>query len=94
MKKSNIVPRVLTVAMAAIIVLAVSGCAKKNSQKEFTPRLDTGNKVVLDVMGFFNNFEAFDQVTNDFNVYYPNVTFNYEQVGADNLTEYLDSNPC
>ncbi|MDY4214124.1 MAG: ABC transporter substrate-binding protein [Eubacteriales bacterium] len=93
MKKSNIVPRVLTVAMAAIIVLAVSGCAKKNSQKEFTPRLDTGNKVVLDVMGFFNNFEAFDQVTNDFNVYYPNVTFNYEQVGADNLTEYLDSNP-
>lgn len=93
MKKSNIVTRALLAATASILVLAAPGCAKKNSQKEFTPRLDTGNKVVLDVMGFFNNFEAFDQVTNDFNVYYPNVTFNYEQVGADNLTEYLDSNP-
>ena len=45
---------------------------------EFTPQLDTDAAVELKVSGFFGNFEALDQVLNNFNAYYPNVTLNYE----------------
>ncbi len=34
-----------------------------------------------------------DQVENDFNEYYPNVTFAYEQIGGTQISEYLDNNP-
>ncbi len=44
----------------------------------FTPRLDKDISVNLDVSGFFGNFEALDQVVNDFNEYYPNITVSYE----------------
>lgn len=30
-------------------------------------------------------------MTNDFNRYYPDITFSYEQVGGRNLEAYLDA---
>ena len=45
----------------------------------------------METVGFFGNFEALDQVTNDFNRYYPDITFSYEQVGGRNLEAYLDA---
>ena len=75
-----------TVAMCAAALGAV-GCssepASEESQGEFTPRLDTQAKVDLDITGPFGNFEALDQVDNDFNKLYPNVTFYYEQSGGE-----------
>ena len=60
--------------------ISITGCGGSgSSQKEsadFTPKLDTEKKIVLNTSGFFGNFEALDQVTNDFNKYYPNVEFN------------------
>ena len=38
------------------------------------------------------NFEAFDQVVNDFNEYYPNISINYEQNDGLSLPEYLQNN--
>lgn len=77
--------------------LSITGCGSSDSsQKEsaaFTPKLDTEEKVVLNTSGFFGNFEALDQVTNDFNQYYPNVEFNYEQISSEGYDEYLDANP-
>lgn len=49
--------------------------------------------VILEIAGFFGNFEALDQVENDFNEYYPNVTFAYEQIGGTQISEYLYNNP-
>ena len=59
----------------------------------FTPRLDKDISVNLDMSGFFGNFEALDQVVNDFNEYYPNVTVSYEQNNGDKLVEYIKNNP-
>jgi len=81
---------------AALAVLMLSGCAGKQEESpkaDFSPKLDTKAAVQLDVLGFFGNFEALDQVTADFNRYYPNVTFTYEQVGGAKLEAYLDANP-
>ena len=71
--------------------LGASGCSSKPTSNEglqgFTPQLDTQTKVDIDITGPFGNFEALDQVENDFNKIYPNVTFYYEQVGGDLGTE-------
>lgn len=78
-----------------LAVVLLSGCGEKQVKVtgEFSPKLNTRASVQLQVLGYFGNFEALDQVTNDFNAYYPNVTFSYEQVGGANQEEYLDLNP-
>lgn len=82
------------VGLSALLLLT-SGCSGSREEKKegFQPSLDTKAKVQLDVVGFFGNFEALDQVTNDFNQIYPNVTFSYQQVGGDKEEAYLDANP-
>ena len=72
--------------------LAMFGCSKKENAS-FVPKLDTDKNVYLNVAGFFGNFEALDQVTADFNQYYPNVEFSYEQVSGDTFESYLEANP-
>lgn len=79
--------------LLVLSMLGVSGCGQKEESSEFQPKLDTKESVVLSTAGFFGNFEALDQVTNDFNEYYPNVEFSYEQVGIENFDSYLDANP-
>ena len=74
-------------------VMGISGCGQQKEEAAFSPKLDTDKKVVLSTAGFFGNFEALDQVTNDFNEYYPNVEFSYEQVGIDNFQSYMETNP-
>ena len=59
----------------------------------FVPKLDTDAAVTLDIAGFFGNFEALDQVVNNFNEYYPNVTINYESNSGSKLAEYVKNNP-
>ena len=90
MKKRGVY-RLLAAALAAVLL---SGCAGKqgSGKGNFKPSLDTRASIQLHVLGFFGNFEALDQVTNDFNRYYPNITFSYEQVGGRNLEAYLDVN--
>ena len=58
---------------------------------EFVPSLDTEQSVTLDIAGFMANFEALDQVINDFNEYYPNVEINYEQNSLNGLAEYMNN---
>ena len=86
---------VMGLSLAAVVGL--TGCGNSgNSNKEsevFSPRLDTGAKVVLNTTGYFGNFEALDQVENDFNAYYPNVEFSYEQVSTENYESYMEANP-
>ena len=79
--------------LLVLSMLGASGCGQKEESSEFHPKLDTKESVVLSTAGFFGNFEALDQVTNDFNAYYPNVEFSYEQVGIDTFDSYLDANP-
>ena len=38
------------------------------------------------------NFEALDQVVNNFNEYYPNITVSYEQNGSTQFVDYLENN--
>lgn len=81
--------------LMVIVMLGTAGCAKKQEESSagFNPKLDTQASVVLNTAGFFGNFEALDQVVNDFNQYYPNVEFTYEQVGSDTYCDYMDANP-
>lgn len=83
----------LTALLLCVVMLNVAGCGKKETKNEFKPGLDTDAKVTINVTGFFGNFEALDQVTNDFNQYYPNVEFSYEQVSIENFESYMEANP-
>lgn len=65
---------------------------KEQAKSEFAPALDTEADVSLEIAGFMANFEALDQVVNDFNEYYPNVSINYEQNGVNDLSDYLANN--
>lgn len=85
--------RHMTMFIAAAAVLITSGCAAAKTKEDFTPRLDKNAKIQLDMIGFFGNFEALDQVMNDFNQYYPNITYSYQQVGGSKEEAYLDANP-
>ncbi len=85
----------LKLGMAGLLLIAVlgmTGCGQKESDA-FEPKLDTDEKIVLNTAGFFGNFEALDQITNEFNEYYPNVEFNYEQISSETYDEYLEANP-
>lgn len=90
--------RIAAAAMAAVMVTAMAtGCSDKGTETKekqgFAPKLDQDADVQLDMVGYFGNFEALDQVMNDFNQYYPNVTYTYEQVGGDSEEAYMDANP-
>lgn len=87
----------LSTAVAAVMAFSMTACSDTGAKQEeasgeFTPKLDTEKAVMLDIAGFFGNFEALDQVENDFNEYYPNVVFSYEQIGATNIDEYIANN--
>lgn len=88
--KKNVSLAILSLSLAT--VMGMTGCGKSEGG-QFQPKLDTDAKVVLNTTGFFGNFEALDQVTNDFNAYYPNVEFSYEQVNTDSFEGYLEANP-
>ena len=85
--------RHMAMFIAAAAVLMASGCAAAKKEESFTPRLDKDAKIQLDMIGFFGNFEALDQVMNDFNQYYPNITYSYQQIGGSKVEAYLDANP-
>lgn len=89
--KRKIVNRILSIPVMAATILAFTSC-NKNKNVVFTPRLDTNQAVNLNVIGFFSNFESFDQVTNDFNEYYPNVSFSYQQVASGKVKDYINKN--
>ena len=80
-------------ASPAASAAGTAGSASTTAQQEFVPQLDTEKAVDLGVSGFFGNFEALDQVVNNFNEYYPNVTVTYEQNSGSKLVEYLKNNP-
>lgn len=86
---------------AAVMVTGFSGCQTKTEETkeskdeetaEFTPALDTEKDRTLEIAGFMGNFEALDQVVNNFNEYYPNISISYEQNGANQLAEYVKNN--
>lgn len=88
------IKKAMSAAVASAMLLSGTACSStEESSGEFTPKLDTETSVTLDIAGFFGNFEALDQVENDFNAFYPNVTFSYEQNGGTQISEYLDNNP-
>lgn len=90
--KARFLKPIVALASAGALALALGGCSA-NSDGEFKAQLDTSAKVELDAIGYFGNFEALDQVIADFNKIYPNVSFNYQQVGGDSEKSYLENNP-
>ncbi len=88
-------------AVAAMLAGSLTGCSSDSSstngqlgakEAAFTPSLDTDAEISLDIAGYMGNFEALDQVVNNFNEYYPNVTVTYNQNGLELLREYLQNN--
>lgn len=79
------------ITFSSVLLISLVGCEKNNNYK-FSPQLNTDKKLTLNILGYFGNFEALDAVTNDFNKYYPNISFNYQQVSGNNLVAFLDSN--
>ena len=87
-------------ALALAMLMALTGCgsgktadaAQPEQAAAFEPKLDTEKSVDLDAAVFFGNFEALDQVINDFSDYYPNVTISYNQVSSDGMDVLLDGN--
>lgn len=79
------------ITFSSVLLISLVGCEKNNNYK-FSPQLNTDEKLTLNILGYFSNFEALDAVTNDFNKYYPNISFNYQQVSGNNLVAFLDSN--
>lgn len=79
------------ITFSSVLLISLVECEKNNNYK-FSPQLNTDEKLTLNILGYFGNFEALDAVTNDFNKYYPNISFNYQQVSGNNLVAFLDSN--
>lgn len=85
-------------SLFCVLVLTGTGTIGCGSDKEpaeeetvFEPSLDTEKTVELGIAGYMGNFEALDQVVNDFNEYYPNVTISYEQNSQAGAAEYLSN---
>lgn len=93
--KKKLVKFVSMLCVMTVAATGMCGCGSdpKSAEEEsaFTPSLDTDKDVELGIAGFMANFEALDQVINDFNEYYPNVTISYEQNSQDGLAEYLNN---
>ena len=94
--KKRLMKMMAGVCTCAFMVACLAGCGadeKKVVEKgQFTPSLDTEAATTLEIAGFMANFEALDQVVNDFNEYYPNVTITYEQNDMNSLADYLANN--
>lgn len=96
--KRTIRESIATAGVVVTMLSALAGCTNNNNnntntvKKEFAPTLDTEKSVSLEIAGFMANFESLDQVINDFNGYYPNVSISYEQNKGTKLAEYLESN--
>lgn len=94
------IKKTVAVMCSAVMMLAgLAGCGDKTDKKDkadnadgFKPALDTEQSSNIEISGFLGNFEALDQVVNDFNQYYPNVTITYEQTDMYSLAEYLKNN--
>lgn len=93
--KNKMVKLVSIACAVAVTVSGISGCGtdfKPVAQEtEFTPSLDTDKSVEIGISGYMANFEALDQVINDFNEFYPNVSICYEQNAQNGLVDYLDN---
>ena len=74
--------RTIGLFFATVMVLATSGC---NSEKAFSPNLDTTTACKISVKGHYDNFEALDEQIHKFNSFYPNVEITYTKV--DNYTK-------
>lgn len=93
---------IAVIGAVSVAATGFTGCqaksedAKQQSKAEekdgFTPSLDTEKDGTLEIAGFMGNFEALDQVVNNFNEYYPNITISYEQNSAGQLVDYLENN--
>ena len=100
-KNKRNVTKLLAVISAGTLAAGLIGCGTETSPKTdstetktegFAPSLDTEKSVSLETAGYLGNFEALDQVINDFNEYYPNVTITYEQNDMQSLADYLKNN--
>ncbi len=92
--------KILALLLALLTVLTACGQkaapdvkADEPVNTAFEPRLDTEKAVELKAGVFFGNFEAFDQVINHFNEFYPNVTITYDAVGDSSDPDFWSSNP-
>lgn len=91
--------RLMVLMLVSVMLLTACGGSGKASNTAaytdpaFEPRLDTEKQVELDAAVFFGNFEAFDQVINDFNEYYPNVSIAYSQTNNTSTEEFFQNNP-
>lgn len=98
----------LTLALALALVMGLDACnsassasgtgkassaASSQANAEFVPQLDTSKAVELNASVFFGNFEALDQVINDFNEFYPNVTITYDASYSNSGVSILENNP-
>lgn len=106
MKNSRICKAISIAAVLAMLMTELGACgmsqekadntqkgeAKSSKLAKFATSLDTDKATTLEIAGYMGNFEALDQVINDFNEYYPNVTVTYEQNNAGELAEYLKNN--
>lgn len=96
--KKSVKKEMAGVCTGAMLIACFGGCGAKDTdtdtvkEKKFTPSLDTEVSTSLEIAGFMANFEALDQVVNDFNEYYPNVTVTYEQNDTNSLADYLVNN--
>lgn len=92
--------RMAYLALCGVMIFTMAGCGnstesdntEEKTEAGFSPSLDTETPVELEIAGFMANFEALDQVVNDFNEIYPNVTVNYEANSADGLASYMENN--
>lgn len=71
---------------------ADTGTQTPISSGEFVPALDTNTSAALEISSFMGNYEALDQVMNDFNEIYPNVVFTYDHNGVNKLSDYIHNN--
>ncbi len=97
MKKAT---KLLALLLALLMVLTACGQEKTPDVKTeepvntaFEPKLNTEKTVELKAGVFFGNFEAFDQVINHFNEFYPNVTITYDAIGDSSDPDFWKNNP-
>lgn len=84
------------IMLVTLLSTQITGCSKSAVKKDdvkqqFSAKLDVQKNVTLSIAGNLSNFEALDQVINNFNQYYPNVLIGYENSGE--LRQYLENNP-
>ena len=81
--------KLISLILAAMMALTLTACSSGNqtaqpqataTPKAFTPALDTRAELNMNIVGEYGNFEALEQVIQDFQQYYPNVNITYEQI--------------